>query len=316
MKKVIVTSRSFGSGSVDFVAKLTHAGIEVIFADSKHDLVELGEKLATADAWIAGTSPVTDEMLALAPKLKILARYGVGFESVDLSAAKAREIVVTNTPGANSLAVAELTIGLTIAALRGIAQSAQKVVQNDWSVIRGQQLEGSIVGIIGFGRIGRILASKLQALGCEIWICDPFINANEIVKLGFKSKTPIEIAVAAQIVSLNAPGDVQIVDAGWMAVAQADQVIINTARAELVDESAIADGLRSGALFSYAADTLKGEKNSKESPLMATDIADKVTITAHLGAQTVGAVDLMGEMSTANVMAVLAGGSPLNPVAL
>jgi len=316
MKKVIVTSRSFGSGSVDFVAKLTHAGIEVIFADSKHDLVELGEKLATADAWIAGTSPVTDEMLALAPKLKILARYGVGFESVDLSAAKAREIVVTNTPGANSLAVAELTIGLTIAALRGIAQSAQKVVQNDWSVIRGQQLEGSIVGIIGFGRIGRILASKLQALGCEIWICDPFINANEIVKLGFKSKTPIEIAVAAQIVSLNAPGDVQIVDAGWMAVAQADQVIINTARAELVDESAIADGLRSGALFAYAADTLKGEKNSKESPLMATDIADKVTITAHLGAQTVGAVDLMGEMSTANVMAVLAGGSPLNPVAL
>ena len=316
MKKVIVTSRSFGSGSVDFVAKLTHAGIEVIFADSKHDLVELGEKLATADAWIAGTSPVTDEMLALAPKLKILARYGVGFESVDLSAAKAREIVVTNTPGANSLAVAELTIGLTIAALRGIAQSAQKVVQNDWSVIRGQQLEGSIVGIIGFGRIGRILASKLQALGCEIWICDPFINANEIVKLGFKSKTPIEIAVAAQIVSLNAPGDVQIVDAGWMAVAQADQVIINTARAELVDEAAVADGLRSGALFAYAADTLKGEKNSKESPLMATDIADKVTITAHLGAQTVGAVDLMGEMSTANVIAVLAGGSPLNPVAL
>jgi len=316
MKKVIVTSRSFGSGSVDCVAKLTHAGIEVIFADSKHDLVELGEKLATADAWIAGTSPVTDEMLALAPKLKILARYGVGFESVDLAAAKAREIVVTNTPGANSLAVAELTLGLTIAALRGIAQSAQKVVQNDWSVIRGQQLEGSIVGIIGFGRIGRILASKLQALGCEIWICDPFINANEIVKLGFKSKTPIEIAVAAQIVSLNAPGDVQIVDAGWMAVAQPDQVIINTARAELVDESAIADGLRSGALFSYAADTLKGEKNSKESPLMATDIADKVTITAHLGAQTVGAVDLMGEMSTANVIAVLAGGSPLNPVAL
>jgi D-3-phosphoglycerate dehydrogenase len=316
MKKVIVTSRSFGSGSVDCVAKLTHAGIEVIFADSKHDLIELGEILGTADAWIAGTSPVTDEMLALAPKLKILARYGVGFESVDLAAAKAREIVVTNTPGANSLAVAELTIGLTIAALRGIAQSAQKVVQNDWSVIRGQQLEGSIVGIIGFGRIGRILASKLQALGCEIWICDPFINANEIVQLGFKSKTPIEIAVAAQIVSLNAPGDVQIVDAGWMAVAQPDQVIINTARAELVDESAIANGLRSGALFAYAADTLKGEKNSKESPLMAIDIADKVTITAHLGAQTVGAVDLMGEMSTANVIEVLAGRSPLNPVAL
>lgn len=316
MKKVIVTSRSFGSGSVDCVSKLTDAGIEVIFADSKHDLVELGEKLSTADAWIAGTAPVTDEMFALAPQLRVLARYGVGFESVDLAAAKAREIVVTNTPGANSLAVAELTIGLTIAALRGISQSAQKVVQNDWSVIRGQQLEGSIVGIIGFGRIGRILAGKLQSLGCEIWICDPFINANEIIKLGFKSKTPIEIAVAAQVVSLNAPGDVQIVDAGWMAVAQPEQVIINTARAELVDEAAVADGLRSGALFAYAADTLKGEKNSKESPLMATDIADKVTITAHLGAQTVGAVDLMGEMSAANVIAVLTGSEPLNPVAL
>ena len=316
MKKVLVTSRSFGSGSVDCISTLKSEGIEVLFADSKHELAELTEKLKEVDAWIAGTAPVTSAMFALAPKLKILARYGVGFESVDLAAAQARSIVVTNTPGANSLAVAELTIGLTFAALRGIAHSAAMVAANDWSVIRGEQLEGSIVGIIGFGRIGRILAAKLQALGCEIWICDPFINANEIVKLGYKSKTPIEIAVAAQIVSLNAPGDTQIVDAGWISVAQPNQVIINTARAELVDESAIAEGLRSGVLFAYAADTLKGEKNSQASPLMAGDIAGKVTITAHLGAQTVGAVDQMGEMSVANVMAVLAGGSPLNPVAL
>ena len=116
------------------------------------------------------------------------------------------------------------------------------------------------------------------------------------------------------MVSLNAPGDVVIIDKNWFTNSVAGQVIINSARAELIDESAVAEALSSGKLFAYAADTLQGEKNSADSPLMASGIASKVTITAHLGAQTVAAIDLMGNMATENVLAVLAGKTPINPV--
>jgi D-3-phosphoglycerate dehydrogenase / 2-oxoglutarate reductase len=314
MKKILITSRSFSSGSLDLLAQLRTAGFEPKFADSKHDLTELAKELPDAIAWIAGTAKISAEALALAPSLKIIARYGVGFESVDLAAAKERGIVVTNTPGANSLAVAELTIGLAINALRAISTSASQVRAANWSVIRGKQLAGSVVGIIGFGRIGRILAGKFKALGCEVWISDPFVDPSEIKEAGYVSKTITEISTGAEIVSLNAPGDGAIVDKTWVSNATTNQVIINSARAELVDESAIADGLRSGKLFSYAADTLQGEKDSANSPLMAEDISSKVTITAHLGAQTVEAVDLMGSMATANVLAILAGKPAINVV--
>jgi D-3-phosphoglycerate dehydrogenase len=314
VKKILITSRSFSSGSLDLLAQLRTAGYEPKFADSKHDLTELTKELPDAIAWIAGTSKITADVMDLAQNLKIIARYGVGFESVDLVAARERGIVVTNTPGANSLAVAELTIGLAINALRAISTSASQVRAANWSVIRGKQLAGSVVGIIGFGRIGRILAGKFKALGCEVWISDPFVDPSEIKEAGYVSKTITEISTGAEIVSLNAPGDGAIVDKTWVSNATTNQVIINSARAELVDESAIADGLRSGKLFSYAADTLQGEKDSANSPLMAEDISSKVTITAHLGAQTVEAVDLMGSMATANVLAILAGKPAINVV--
>ena len=314
MNKVLITSRSFSSGAIDLVAQLKAANLEPIFADSKHDAEELARELPNCIAWIAGTSKISSDLLDLAPNLKVIARYGVGFESVDLAAAKERGIVVTNTPGANSLAVAELTIGLALDALRAISTSADHVRSANWAVIRGKQLEGSVVGIVGFGRIGRILATKFKALGCQIWISDPFVDSKEISSAGFTAKSLAEISAGANIVSLNAPGDGAIVDQSWISGAIAGQVIINSARAELVDESAIADGLRSQKLFAYAADTLQGEKNSANSPLMASDIADKVTITAHLGAQTIEAIDLMGSMATANVLAILAGKPAINLV--
>jgi D-3-phosphoglycerate dehydrogenase len=314
MKKIIISSRSFSSGSLDLLAKLSAGGFMPKFIDSRHESTELTQELPDAVAWIAGTAKITSDMLDLAPNLKIISRYGVGVESVDLIAAKSRGIVVTNTPGANSLAVAELTLGLTLNALRAISISASQVRNADWSVIRGNQLEGSIVGIIGFGRIGRILAQKFQALGCELWISDPFIDENEIVSNGYLAKSVSQIAAHANVVSLNAPGNGAIVGKNWFTNSLTGQVIINSARAELIDEGEVAEALRSGKLFAYAADTLQGEKNSSNSPLMAQDIAPKVTVTAHLGAQTVAAIDLMGSMSTENVLAVLSGNSPINPV--
>lgn len=314
MGKILVTSRSFSSGDLDLFKFLSDQGFNAKMADSKHELSELAQELPDCVGWIAGTSKVTSEMMDLAPNLKVIARYGVGFESVDLKAASERGIVVTNTPGANSLAVAELTLGLILTSLRGIVPSALGVRSSDWSVIRGRALEESTVGIIGFGRIGRILAQKLTALGCKIWVHDPFVKPEDIAALGYTAKEVNEISAGADIVSLHAPGDGALVTSDWVHLAKPGQLIINSARAELVDESAIAKGLREGKLSAYAADTLQGEKNSANSPLLAVDIANKVVITAHLGAQTVGAIDLMGKISCENAVAVLTGKPAMNPV--
>jgi len=312
--KVVISSRSFSSGNIDLIKYLKENGFESKFIEPKHELNELKVELKNALAWIAGTSTITDEMMGFAPDLKIIARYGVGFEGIDLSSAKSRKIVVTNTPGANSLSVAELTLGLTFAALRGIVESAGDVRNSNWQVTRGLQLEGSKVGIIGFGRIGRLLAPKFKALGCDVWIFDPFIEENQIIQDGFHAKTSGEIAKFCSVVSLNAPGNDTIIDSNWLANCLDGQIIINSARAELVDEAAIANGLRSGKLFAYAADTLQGESNSSASPLLKDDIKHKVTITAHLGSQTQSAIDAMGKASCDNLIAVLSGKPPINPV--
>ena len=312
--KVVISSRSFSSGNIDLIKYLKENGFESKFVGPKHELDELKVELKNASAWIAGTSKITDEMLGFAPNLKIIARYGVGFEGIDLTSAMSRKIVVTNTPGANSLSVAELTLGLTFAALRGIVESAGDVRNSNWQVRRGLQLEGLIIGIIGFGKIGRLLAPKFKALGCDVWIFDPFIEKTQITQDGFQAKTSEEIAKYCSIVSLNAPGDGAIIDSNWLANCNDGQIIINSARAQLVDETAIANGLRSGKLFAYAADTLQGESNSSASPLLKDDIKHKVTITAHLGSQTQSAVDAMGKASCDNLIAVLSGKLPINPV--
>lgn len=313
-KKVVISSRSFSSGRLDLIKYLEENGFESKFIGPKHELSELKEELKGASGWIAGTGEISDEMMGFAPNLKIIARYGVGFEGIDLAATKSRKIVVTNTPGANSLSVAELTLALTFAALRGIVGSAGGVRSSNWQATRGLQLEGSKVGIFGFGRIGRLLAPKFKALGCEVWVCDPFIDEKQISQGGFIAKSRDEIAKNCEIVSLNAPGDGAIIDSNWLANCKDGQVIINSARAQLIDEAVVADGLRRGKIFAYAADTLQGEANSNGSALMQDDIKNRVTITAHLGSQTQSAIDAMGKASCDNLIAVLNGKPPINPV--
>lgn len=314
---VLVTSRSFSSGSVDLDARLAASGLDVVRGPANHDVESLQPALAVAVAWIAGTGPITAQHLALAPDLQIVARYGVGTDSVDLAAAAAAAIPVSNTPGANSEAVAEHAVALTFAALRAVPSADRRVRVGDWGVTRGRQLAGSTVGVVGFGRIGRAVAGRLSALGCNVLVHDPFVHDDVLRAAGCETATLDRIAGDCAVVSLHVPGGETLVDGPWVASCAPGQVLVNTARAGLVDETAVADGLRSGHLRAYAADTLSTESATESpSPLLAPDLADVVVLTPHLGAQTVEAVDLMGSMAVDNVLAVLAGGEPVHPVTL
>lgn len=311
--KILVTSRSFGSGRNDYPAQLREAGHDVVVGPPDHDLIVLAEALSDVDAWIAGTGPVTSEHLDLAPGLKVVARYGVGVEAVDLEAARHRGVVVTNTPGANSGAVADHTIALLLAAARQVAEGDRRVRRGDWKALRGREIGAMTIGIWGFGRIGQGVAKRLSGFGSTVLACDPYLDAERAAGLGARPASPSDLA-GGDAVSLNAPGGNRLVTTDWLAQVRPGLLLVNSARADLVDEEALAAALRDGRVAGYAADSVAGDTAGHDSPLLAEDLASQVTITPHVGAQTIEAIDEMGRMAQENALAVLAGAPPLNLV--
>lgn len=311
--KFLVTSRSFASGRVDYRSRLAAEGHTVVSGPADHDLATLAAELAGVDAWIAGTGPVTAAHLAAAPGLKVVARYGVGVEAVDLAAAAARGVVVTNTPGANSGAVADHVIGLLLATARHLVEGDRRVRRGDWGVLRGRELGAMTVGIWGFGRIGQGVARRLGGFGSRVLACDPYLAAGQAAALGVDPASPDDLK-ECDAVSLNAPGGSCLVTAEWLEGVSPGLLLVNSARADLVDEPALAQALRDGRVAGYAADSVTGDTAAHDSPLLAEDLAARVILTPHLGAQTVEAIDEMGRMAIENAMAVLSGRPPANPV--
>ncbi|WP_432483491.1 NAD(P)-dependent oxidoreductase [Kineococcus esterisolvens] len=312
---VLVTARSFGSGALDPLARLRQEGYRPVRAGSRHSLEELRPLLARAVGWIAGTGPVTAEHLAAAPSLRVLARYGVGVDAVDLAAAQARGVVVTNTPGANSAAVAEHALALLLAALRGVPAADRRVRSGDWSPRVGRELSALTVGVVGLGRVGRGVTQLLRGFGCRLLGHDPWLPPDDPVFGAVTACGTERMAVEADVVTLHAPGGQCLVDRSWLERSRRPLLLVNTARADLVDEQAAAESLRSGRLSAFAADTLAVEATgTRRSPLLAEDLADRVVVTPHLGAQTRESVDAMGRTATDDLLAVLAGGEPQHRV--
>ena len=311
MKKpiVLISTRSFSTGDLDLNKILIDSGCEIRKISTTHDLAEISTDLKEAVAWIAGVAPITSEMLDLAPNLKIISRYGVGVDSVDLIAAKDRGILVANTPGANSNAVAELAISLIFAALRNLVASNSNVRSNNWKAIRGKEINGMVVGVVGYGKIGKLVSNKLNLLGAKVLSYDPYVSDPALVDLSLINKS-------AQLVTLHSPGDEQIITKDWIENAPSGQIIINTARANLIDEISLASGIRSGKIAFFAADSISTEVSGGDSPLFATDLTDKTLFTPHIGGQTDSSVDLMGSMAVENVLAFLAGKQLRNQIKL
>jgi len=311
MKKpiVLISTRSFSTGDLDLNKILIDSGCEIRKISTTHDLAEISTDLKEAVAWIAGVAPITSEMLDLAPNLKIISRYGVGVDSVDLIAAKERGILVANTPGANSNAVAELAISLIFAALRNLVASNSNVRANNWTAIRGKEINGMVVGVVGYGKIGKLVSNKLNLLGAKVLSYDPYVSDPALVDLSLINKS-------AQLVTLHSPGDEQIITKDWIENAPSGQIIVNTARANLIDETSLASGIRSGKIAFFAADSISTEVSGGDSPLFATDLTDKTLFTPHIGGQTDSSVDLMGSMAVENVLAFLAGKQLRNQIKL
>lgn len=311
---VLVTSRSFSSGDLDLATELTEAGCTIVTGPSDHDLDALRPLLADAAAWIAGTGPVTAAHLDAAPQLRLVARYGVGVDAVDLDAAAERSVLVTNTPGANTGAVADHAVALMLAALRDVGPGDRGVRAGRWAVRRTRQLGGLTVGIVGLGRIGREVAARLRGFGSTVLGHDPWVPEEVLRPLAVQPVDLDELARRSDLITLHAPGEQVVVGARFLGLTKPGLVLVNTARATLVDEAAVADALRANRLRTYAADVLGTEAGAADNPLLADDLLDRTLFTPHAAAQTVEAVDAMGRGAVDAVLAHLRGEAPPNLV--
>lgn len=302
----MVTSRSFGQGTKDPEAVLRAAGVRVVRGDPSHDITALRAPLQIATGWIAGAAPITEDHFSVAPRLRLVARYGVGCDAVDLQAARRHGALVTNTPGANAQAVAEMTIGLMLAALRHTIDADRAAHAGDWSARVGRELGALMVGIVGYGRIGRAVHKLIQGFGSHVLVHDPYLS-----DAGLPLVDLPRLAYQADVITLHAPPTSQpLVDARFLGLMREGSVLINTARAALMDETAVAQALRSGHLGALATDVLIDDAGS---PLLD---APNVTITPHIAGQTVQAVDRMGMAAAEECVRVLTQGiPPLHPVA-
>lgn len=304
---VLVTSRSFSSGDVDARGELESIGVRVVVGPADHNLTGLAPPLADAVAWIAGAGPITAAHLDAAPRLQLIARYGVGVDAVDRSEAARRGIAVTNTPGANSGAVADHTLALILAALRRVTAGDRRVRRGDWRVERTRELGQLTVGLVGAGRIGRGVAARLSGFGSTVLGHDPWVDDSTLRGSGITPASLEQLAGQCDIVSLHAPGESTLVDRDWLASVKPGLILVNTARANLVDEPALATALRAKRVQTYATDTLSTESSGAANPLLDQDLAEQTIFTPHSAAQTVEAVDRMSTGTVAAVRALLSG---------
>lgn len=310
--RLLVTPTSYGKNDSRLKTDLENLVGEVIYNPTGKPLTseEVARLLPGIDGYIAGLDVIDANALKTADKLKVIARYGVGVDNVDLKFAREKGIVVTNTPGANSVSVAELALALMLALARQLPEAVDAVHQGKWPRYSGISLEGKTIGILGLGAIGKQLARRLAGFDCRILAFDPFADKQFAAKNNIELVAMDEVIQKSDFVSLHLPllpETRAIVDDTFISKMKKGSFLINTSRGEIVDEGALLRGLQSGHLRGAGLDAFTTEPPDPQNPLLSLP---QVIATPHLGAQTDGATSNMGWLAMKDCLAVLKGEQP------
>ena len=309
---VLVTATSFGRADPCLRSELEAAVGRVTYNPVGKPLTsaQLADLLTQVDGCIAGLDAFDAAALRRADCLRVIARYGVGTDNVDLDAARAQSIIVTNTPTANAVSVAELTIALMLNLARPILVAAEATRRGEWPRTTGLLLEGKTVGLVGLGAIGKQVARRLAAFDCRILAHDVTVDATFAAAHGV-TIVPLETVLSeADFVSLHVPllpSTRRMVDATFLHAMKPGAFLVNTSRGELIDEDALCDALRGGHLRGAALDVFEREPPGVDHPLACLP---QVIATPHMGAHSDGAMNAMGRLSLDDCLAVLRGDSP------
>ena len=310
--RVLIASRSFGKATPDVFDRLKGLGAEVVLnplerAPTEADMVAL---IKDVDVLISGTEPVNARVFEAANKLKGIAKHGVGYENIDLAAAKNRNIPVAIAGGTITNSVADMTMALLLALARKIPLGDRAVKEGRWPRAVGVELKGKQLGIVGLGQIGKAVCRRAKGFEMEVIACDTYHDSDfaaqwqvQYVELDILLKT-------ADFVSLHAPGGAdtrRLIDSNRLALMKPTAYLINTARGELVDEGALFEALKHDRLAGAALDVFEVEPPGAN-PLFGLD---NFIAAPHSAGQTNEGLNAMGQITCDNAMKMLKGEEPL-----
>ena len=313
MVKIFISTAPFGEHDDRPLWMLHEAGAEITVNPLGHRLSEadLIDHIGDADALIAGTEPITQAVMAAAPRLRLIARVGIGVDNVDLLAARRRGIKVCYTPDAPSPAVAELTIGQILALLRGTHIADSSMRSGGWHRHLGRRIGESTVGVIGYGRIGRRVVDLLTAFdGCHVLVND--IDCPTDLPKGANFSDKATIFREADVVTVHVPltrANIGMIGQTELEAMGSNCYIINTARGGIVDEAALANALRNGMLAGAAIDVFQNEPYNGPLCEMVNCL-----LTCHMGSMSIDCRMRMEREAADEVMRLLQGEPQRSPV--
>ncbi|MDE0332043.1 MAG: hydroxyacid dehydrogenase [Nitrospinae bacterium] len=274
-------------------------------------------KLKGAEGILLRPGYITASLLDLLPDLRVVAVHGAGVDQVDVAACTERGVLVTNTPGANANAVAELTLGLILSLARRIPQAAAMVGQERvWGEARhtGVELQGKTLGLIGIGQVGSRLTNMALAMGMKVLAHDPGLRSEDIESRGARPARFETLLGRADFISLHAPLTPKthhLIDKQAISKMKKGAFIINAARGPLVDEAALARALKSGNLGGAALDVLEGEPPDPNSAIFD---APNLILTPHMAGSTEECLAAIAAWAGEDIARVLSGKKPKHPV--
>ncbi len=288
-----------------------HARVEKV-SDRSELLDVVGDAMALI---VRSATQVDSELIEAAPALKVIGRAGVGVDNIDLAAATAAGILVVNVPQANVVSAAEHTIALLLSQARRIPEADRSLRAGKWerSSLQGIELNGKVLGIIGLGRVGMIVAHIAAALGMRMLAYDPYVATDRARRVGVEMVDLGRLLEESDFVTIHVPRtrDTELlIDEAALRRVKHGIRIVNTARGGIVDEAALADAVRDGRVAGAALDVFSTEPVA-ESPLFELP---QVVVTPHLGASTVEAQDKAGLNVAKAVLEALEGGLVPNAV--
>lgn len=309
MKRILLTTTSFQDTPGPHHDLLAAQGYEIVRERGPLPEARMLELAGDFDAFLCGDDAVTRAVLEKSlPRLKVVAKYGIGLDKVDVAAATELKLPVTFCPGVNHTTVAEHTFGLLLAIYRQIVEQDNTVHQGQWKRLTGHELMGKTIGIAGLGRIGKEVAIRAKAFGMEVLGYDVYWDEEFAKQHGVTRMTDVDdLLRRSDVISLHmnlSPETKQFINAPRLKLCKKNAVILNCARGELVDSAALAAALDDGAIAGYGADVLDEEPPRADHPLLRCKHA---VITPHIGSRTYESVVRQATMAAQNMINVLEG---------
>ena len=312
--KVLVTATNYSKYCQAGKKILENAGCEIIenLHGRPYTFDELKEIVEDIDGVVVGVDDWNEDVFKLAPKLKGMARFGVGVDNIDLNAAKEHGIIVCNSPGINSSAVAEQAVALMLSLIRNIPEMNRAVRKGEWPRPMFHELKSRTIGFLGFGAIARNVAQRLAGFGPEMIAYDKYPNQEAADKLGVRLVSQEEVLKESDIISIHLPATDEtkhLINKETIQQMKDGVYIVNTARGSIVNEADMAGALESGKAAGFGTDVFEHEPIDLSGPLFKYD---NYIATPHVSAETFENCETTSVVTARALLAVFEGREPEN----